>query len=390
MTRDGPTVIARKAHHPILASIDSSASIPNRMQLDVAAALLIITGQNDSGKSTTIKMIGLLVIMGHAGCNVPCDNATFRVMDCILSRFTTDDDITDGHSHSHFSKEMSEMAAILNSIKVNNEGELEPARPKTSSSTQTIPWDPNESHIDGEKQFLLLIDELGRSTATLDGFSIAYGMLEEFASTPGVFTLFATHFLGLSALEKVYPNVGSYHMETREPPTAEACRSSTPTAGSLSVGNSRTTTPSSVRAPIVESQYTYKLKEGVLNKRSYGIETAHAAGFPVKVVEDATGLTENMSLRRITDPEAFAAAHCSQEDMDRARKGKGSLFVVRRIGHIKALCKDEKTRRRRLHRFQQEVIAVMNQEQFSSTQGPSSQNPPDSGCSADDTSRLNH
>ncbi len=383
MTRDGPTLIVRSAHHPILHNLHPGTSVPNNMLVDIAAALQIITGENNAGKSTIIKMIGLLVIMAHTGCSVPAERATFRVMDSILSRFTTSDEITVGHSHSHFGKEMSEMAAILDHISVNSDLKTEEIPPGT-----TIPWDPSASHIDGEKQFLLLIDELGRSTSTIDGFSIAYAMLEEFACTRGVFTLFATHFLGLTALEKVYPNIRSYHMATREPPTPITAPLLPSTGGDASTDNTRTT-PSSARAPVVQSEYTYTIKEGALAKRSYGIETARAAGFPEEVVQDAEQLKERMSLARISDPEAFAATHYTKEDMERAHRALGNLLLLRRIEHIKAQSKDDETMLRRLKRFQKEVREAMNlpAHESSNAHVSSTHNPTSSGRSTDEARR---
>ncbi len=145
----------------------------------------IITGPNMSGKSCYLRQAALIVLLGQIGCFVPAKSAKFGLVDRIFTRVGASDNITAGEST--FLVEMQEAANILNNA--------------TSKS-------------------LILLDEVGRGTATFDGISIAWSITEYIHNNIGAKTLFATHYHELNELAERYPRIKNYKVEVIETGTS--------------------------------------------------------------------------------------------------------------------------------------------------------------------------
>lgn len=136
--------------------------IPNGITLGGAmAGLALLTGPNMGGKSTLMRQVGLLIIMAQIGCPIPAVSCRMTIVDRIFTRLGAQDDIMAGHST--FLVELSETSAILKHATVNS---------------------------------LVLLDELGRGTATYDGTAIAAAVVN-FLADLGCRTLFSTHYHNL-------------------------------------------------------------------------------------------------------------------------------------------------------------------------------------------------
>lgn len=174
--------------HPVLDETLGQAFVPNDCELgipDAPANLALITGPNMAGKSTYIRQTALLVVLAQAGSFVPADRAIIGVCDRIFTRVGADDALHRGQST--FMVEMTETANILNNA--------------TTDS-------------------LVILDEIGRGTSTLDGLSLAWAIAECLAGDDehtGPRTLFATHYHEITELEdKLAPRVRNLHVAVRE------------------------------------------------------------------------------------------------------------------------------------------------------------------------------
>lgn len=134
------------------------------------------------GKSSYVKQVALIVIMAQVGCFVPAESATLGIFNQLLTRMGAQDDLIKGEST--FYTEMTQMLNVLQSIKAQRGNSL------------------------------VILDEIGRGTGTVDGISIAGSILEHLASeVEGCLTLFITHFPSVCKLEKRYPEaIQNYHM----------------------------------------------------------------------------------------------------------------------------------------------------------------------------------
>jgi DNA mismatch repair protein MutS len=219
--------------HPVMETILHKRFIPNDVQLqEQKNRFLLLTGPNMGGKSTYLRQIALLTIMAQIGSFVPAKSMTLGVVDRIFTRIGAGDDLASGQST--FYMEMSEAANIL--------------RRSTTRS-------------------LLLIDEVGRGTGTLDGLAIAQAICEFLLSLEkqSPMVLFATHFHELCALSEHYGSVTNYHITAIE-------------------NTART------GAPI----FSHRVQPGS-SSRSFGIEVARMAGLPESVVERAQEIAEALS-----------------------------------------------------------------------------------------------
>lgn len=167
--------------HPVLDIVLGKECISNDLVMDKNKFFNIITGPNMSGKSTYLRQSALILYLAHIGSFVPAKSISFFMLDSIFSRIGASDNIASGQST--FFVEMNETAKILN--------------------------------FATEKSFVIL-DEVGRGTATFDGMSLAYAICEHLITKIKCFTLFATHYHELTLLEDKYAEVTNYHMHVSE------------------------------------------------------------------------------------------------------------------------------------------------------------------------------
>ena len=169
--------------HPVVESTVKAEGQPfvaNDTDL-TGGALWLVTGPNMGGKSTFLRQNALIAILAQTGSFVPAAAARIGVIDRVFSRVGASDDIA--HGRSTFMVEMVETAAILNRA--------------TARS-------------------LVILDEIGRGTATFDGLSIAWAAVEALHDETGCRALFATHFHEMTALAKTLPRVRNVTMAVRE------------------------------------------------------------------------------------------------------------------------------------------------------------------------------
>jgi DNA mismatch repair protein MutS len=217
------------ARHPVverrLEDQGAGRFVPNSLHLcaDGSAtdgpSLLLITGPNMGGKSTYLRQAALLVVMAQCGCFVPAERMHLGLVDRIYTRIGASDNVARGRST--FMVEMTETAAILNTA--------------TSRS-------------------LVLLDEMGRGTATYDGLSLAWATVEHLHDNIGARTLFATHYHELTLLAERLSRLKNVRVTVRENASG-----------------------------IV---FLHTVEPGAANK-SYGIEVARLAGLPNAVIDRA-------------------------------------------------------------------------------------------------------
>ena len=228
---DGDAIMIRDGRHPVVEQRVAGGFVPNDTELSGSKTqIMIITGANMAGKSTYMRTVALCCIMAQAGSFVPARHASIGILDRVFTRVGAFDDLASGQST--FFVEMLELANILNNF---------------------------------TQKSLVILDEIGRGTSTVDGCSIAKAVLEFLhgKTTTGPKTLFATHFHELIAMEEQLKRVKNYHFAVKE--TQD------------------------------EVVFLRKLIPGATDK-SYGIHVARLAGIPKKVTERAEVLlSESMN-----------------------------------------------------------------------------------------------
>ncbi len=260
---DGQIVIVA-GRHPVIEQLleqKGERFVPNDLYLDDATQqILLITGPNMGGKSTYLRQAALIVVMAQMGSFVPAGQARLPVSDRIFTRIGAADNLARGRST--FLVEMTEVAAILNTA--------------TPSS-------------------LVLLDEVGRGTATFDGLSIAWAVVEHLASETKSRTLFATHYHELTELADLLAGVKNVHVSARETSTGLI--------------------------------FLKRVETGSADK-SYGIEVARMAGLPPAVIARAREvlerheqaehqLTEKLAPGTNAEGEAFAEQQALFTTLDR-------------------------------------------------------------------------
>ena len=237
--------------HPVVEAAVKRAGqpyVPNDCRLDGEAAdaprLALVTGPNMAGKSTFLRQNALLVVLAQAGCFVPARAMRLGVVDRLFSRVGSGDDLARGRST--FMTEMVETAAILSQA--------------------------------GPRSFVVL-DEIGRGTATYDGLAIAWAVTEALHDRARCRTLFATHYHELAALEGRLAGLTNLSMRVRE-------------------WNG-------------ELVFLHEAAAGAAD-RSYGVQVARLAGVPPQVVARAQAVLETLegrgaSTERLAELPLFAA-----------------------------------------------------------------------------------
>ena len=225
--------IIKKGRHPVVECAVGSKFISNDCNLNDSEKLWLITGPNMAGKSTFLRQNALIIIMAQIGCFVPAESAHIGVVDKMFSRIGAADDISAGNST--FMVEMIETANILNN--------------STSRS-------------------FLILDEVGRGTATNDGLAIAQAILEDIHDVIKARTLFATHYHELTVLEEMMKSLKCYTMKVAD-----------------------------WEGKVI---FMHEVIEGKAD-HSYGIHVASIAGLSDKVIARATQLLEALDTNVKTD-----------------------------------------------------------------------------------------
>ena len=177
-----PVCRITQGRHPVVESVlGGQGFVANDTGLDPENRVMVLTGPNMAGKSTYIRQVALITLMAHVGCFVPAQAAEIGLTDRIFTRIGASDDLASGQST--FMVEMSEVAHIL--------------RNATSAS-------------------LMILDEIGRGTATHDGLAIARAVVESLAEPGGGRTLFATHYHELTELEDRLSGVKNFRVAVSE------------------------------------------------------------------------------------------------------------------------------------------------------------------------------
>ncbi|MGB0767750.1 MAG: MutS-related protein, partial [Phycisphaeraceae bacterium] len=258
---DEPVLRIEAGRHPVLDELLGDQFVPNDLELGVGdwglgaqasqdgsesefqsptsnpqiprgvASLALITGPNMAGKSTYIRQAALIALLAHTGCFVPADSATVGLTDRIFTRVGANDELHAGQST--FMVEMTETANIC--------------------------------HHATERS-LVILDEIGRGTSTLDGLSLAWAIAEHLAGSEqraGPRTLFATHYHEITTLAERLPSVTNLSVTVRE-----------------------------WRDEIV---FLHRIAPGAAD-RSYGIHVAKIAGVPDGVIQRANRLLAELAV----------------------------------------------------------------------------------------------
>ena len=210
--------------HPVIEDLLPSTQkfISNDLLMDIKASQIhLITGPNMAGKSTFLRQAGIIVLLAQVGSFIPAKSADIGIVDKLFTRVGASDNLAGGEST--FLVEMNEAANILNNA---------------------------------TERSLILFDEVGRGTATFDGLSIAWAIVEYLHENNEINarTLFATHYHELSVLEDQLERLKNYHVEVKE-----------------------------YNDKII---FLRKIIEGSGDK-SYGIQVAKMAGLPSSVISRA-------------------------------------------------------------------------------------------------------
>jgi DNA mismatch repair protein MutS len=206
----------------------------NLTTLDTNGEIIhIITGPNMAGKSCYLRQVGLIVFLTQIGCFVPAKKAHIGIVDRIFTRVGAQDNITAGEST--FLVEMQEAANIMNNA---------------------------------TERSLILLDEVGRGTATFDGISIAWAITEYIHNKLHAKTLFATHYHELNELAERYDNISNYKIDVSK------------AGGKL--------------------MFTHQVKKGGTD-HSFGIHVAQMAGLPYDVITRASDIMKTLETSSTDD-----------------------------------------------------------------------------------------
>eukprot|EP00511_Aplanochytrium_stocchinoi_P007003 CAMPEP_0204831356 /NCGR_PEP_ID=MMETSP1346-20131115/10487_1 /ASSEMBLY_ACC=CAM_ASM_000771 /TAXON_ID=215587 /ORGANISM="Aplanochytrium stocchinoi, Strain GSBS06" /LENGTH=476 /DNA_ID=CAMNT_0051962355 /DNA_START=269 /DNA_END=1696 /DNA_ORIENTATION=- len=218
-------VVIENGRHPVVETLDGTNFVPNDCKLrsekqNSPGNCNIIFGPNMGGKSTYIKTNALIILMAQMGSFVPADRASLPICDSILARVGANDNTNTGKST--FMVEMCDMSVICRRATANT---------------------------------FIIVDEIGRGTSTNDGFGLAYALIRHLADNVKAYLLVATHFFELKALgeRELIKSCNNIHV---------------------------TATVNKASGNVI---MLYKVKKGASNK-SYGIECAKMAGFPVRIL----------------------------------------------------------------------------------------------------------
>ncbi len=253
VVEDSRRIVIREGRHPVLEEIQRETPfVPNDCLLDPADTnVILLTGPNMGGKSTYLRQVALIVLMAHAGSFVPAAEATIGLTDRIFTRVGASDMLARGEST--FMVEMTETANILHQ-----------ATPRS----------------------LVILDEVGRGTATFDGLSLAWAIVEYLHDRPdhAARVFFATHYHELTDLARRLPRLANRSMAVKE-----------------------------WRGRIL---FLHRVVEGP-SDRSYGIHVARLAGVPEEVCARAEEILAGLEQHELTILEAAGEPKAPPEPTDR-------------------------------------------------------------------------
>ncbi len=242
--------------HPVLELQGGEPFVPNDLHCDADGdQLLVLTGPNMGGKSTYLRQNALIVIMAQMGSFVPAEEVQLGLVDRIYTRVGASDNLARGQST--FMVEMIETAKILNT-----------ATPRS----------------------FILLDEVGRGTATFDGLSIAWSVAEYLLTEPDrrARTLFATHYQELTRLEGLHEGARNYCVTVSE-------------GGNAII-------------------FFHKVLPGTASK-SYGIEVARLAGVPAAVIDRARQILTRLERKQLNLTGRPRSSTVPEESLDGLQKG---------------------------------------------------------------------
>ncbi|KAJ5634094.1 hypothetical protein N7528_001936 [Penicillium herquei] len=238
---DHPCLHVEQGRHPMVERLLTDAYVPNDTNLDTdATRALLVTGPNMGGKSSYVRQVALIAIMGQIGSYVPAASARLGLLDAVFTRMGAFDNMLAGEST--FMVELSETADILKQ-----------ATPRS----------------------LVILDELGRGTSTHDGVAIAQAVLDYMVRSIRSLTLFITHYQHLSRMVRSFPDQSLRNVHMRFTESGEEDENIT---------------------------FLYEVGEGVAH-RSYGLNVARLANLPSSVIELAkqksSELEESIKRKRL-------------------------------------------------------------------------------------------
>lgn len=229
----GDDLEIEQGRHPVVEKTVDRDFVANDAELGEAARILLITGPNMGGKSTYLRQVALIALMSHCGSFVPAAKASIPLLNRVFTRIGAADDLARGEST--FMVEMTETANIL---------------------------------LHATPDSLVVLDEVGRGTATFDGLSLAWAIVEHLHESVRAKTLFATHYHELTELAAMLPQLKNLSIAVRE-----------------------------WRDQIV---FLHRVVPGTADK-SYGLHVGRLAGVPEPVIERAAEVLANLEAQTL-DP----------------------------------------------------------------------------------------
>ncbi|MUV61613.1 DNA mismatch repair protein MutS, partial [Halobacterium sp. CBA1126] len=234
---DGDDLAIEGGRHPVVEQ--TTEFVPNDARFGEGRRFLVVTGPNMSGKSTYMRQVALIVLLAQVGSYVPADSARIGLVDGIYTRVGALDELAQGRST--FMVEMQELSRIL--------------------------------HAATERS-LVILDEVGRGTATYDGISIAWAATEYLHNEVGAKTLFATHYHELTALADHLADVANVHVAAEERDG--------------------------------EVTFLRTVREGATD-RSYGVHVADLAGVPDPVVDRSREVLDRLREEKAVEARGSAS-----------------------------------------------------------------------------------
>ncbi len=236
------------SRHPVLEQELDRTFVPNTIRMKPSECLLL-TGPNMAGKSTLMRQVALSTILAQAGVFVPAEQALLPIFHKLFTRIGASDSLSQGLST--FMVEMKESAEILRNA---------------------------------DEHSLIILDEIGRGTATYDGMSLAQAILEYLVEKRKSLIFFATHYHELTHLAKDFSRIRNAHLSVREKKEGEKKE---------------------------EIDFLYTLSSGA-TYQSYGVQVARLAGFPLGVIQQAEALLRKRELASSWQEERVSSISSSE------------------------------------------------------------------------------